>query len=83
MYKGIFTWFHTYGRKRESLEKFRDVKKWTARKVLGVEAEEELKTTIRQKTGGWNGTNSGQADNQKAFGTYQVELSRLWEGVPE
>jgi len=23
------------------------------------------------------------ADNQKAFGTYQVELSRLWEGVPE
>ena len=83
MYKGIFTWFHTYGRKQESLEKFRDVKKWTARKVLGVEAKEELKTMIQQKTGGWNGMNSGQADNQKAFGMYQVELSRLWEGVPE
>ena len=38
---------------------------------------------IQQKTGGWNGMNSGQANNQKAFRTYQVELSRLWEGVPE
>ena len=43
-----------------------------------VEAEEDLKATIRTNTGGWNGSDSGKADNQKAFGTYQAELSKLW-----
>jgi hypothetical protein len=48
-----------------------------------VEAEEDLKEIIRSNTGGWNGSNSGKADNQRAFGTYQVELSKLWHGTSE
>jgi hypothetical protein len=83
IFKGIYLWFHTYGRTRKSAEKFKDVKKWTARKVLAVEAEEDLKQTIRESTGGWNGSNSGKADNQKAFGTYQVELSKIWNQQSE
>lgn len=48
---------------------------------MGVEAEEELKTIIRNKTGGWAGSSSDKKDNQKAFGMYQTELSKLWEGT--
>jgi len=68
-----------YGRKRESAEKFKRVKRWTARTVFGTEVQDELKKTIRLKTGGWNGASSGRLDNQKAFGQYQAELSKLWE----
>lgn len=49
---------------------------------MGVEADEELKTIIRSKTGGWAGSSSDQKDNQRAFGTYQTELSKLWESTP-
>ena len=77
--QGIYTWFHTYGQKRESIEKFRDMKKWTARKVLGIEADTDLKNTIRTKSGGWNGSESGKADNQRAFGMYQAELTKVWD----
>ena len=65
------------------MEKFRDVKTWTARKVLAVEAEQDLKSTIQENTGGWKGLNSGKADNQKAFGTYQLELSKIWQNQSE
>jgi hypothetical protein len=72
-----------YGRKRASAEKFKDIKKWTARSVLAVEAEEELKTTIWENTGGWAGSLSGKSDNQKAFGAYQGELSNLWKATSD
>jgi hypothetical protein len=65
------------------LEKFRDVKTWTARKVLAVEAEQDLKRTIQENTGGWKGLNSGKADNEKAFGMYQLELSKIWQNQSE
>jgi hypothetical protein len=78
-WQGVYTWFHMYGRKRASAEKFKDIKTWTARSVLAVEAEEELKAIIRENTGGWAGSLSGKRDNQKAFGTYQTELSTLWK----
>jgi hypothetical protein len=55
------------------LEKFQDVKTWTAQKVLAVEAEQDLKRTIQENTGGCKGLNSGKADNQKAFGMYQLD----------
>jgi hypothetical protein len=67
-----------YGRKRESVEKFKSLKKWTARSVFGAEVQDELKTMIRMKTGGWKGSLSDKSDNQKAFGQYQAELSKLW-----
>lgn len=60
------------------MEKFKNVKKWNARGVFAAQAEDELKETIRQKTGGWKGTSSDKSDNQKAFGLYQIELSKLW-----
>ena len=81
--QGVYTWFHLYGRKRESVEKFKNVKKWNARSVFGTEVEDELKAVIRKRMGGWNGSSSGKADNQKAFGQYQAELSRLWNGTTE
>jgi hypothetical protein len=42
-----------------------------------------LKKTIQGKTGGWVEATSGKADNQKAFGTYQRELSMLWDETSE
>ena len=61
------------------MEKFKGIKKWTGRRVLAVQAKEELKKTIQGKTGGWVETTSCKSDNQKAFGTYQKELSNLWD----
>jgi len=81
--QGVYTWFHTYGRTRESSEKFKGIKKWTARRVLAVQAKGELKKTIQGKTGGWVEATSGRSDNQKAFGSYQKELSNLWEKTSE
>ena len=49
-----------------------------AQTVFGTEVQDELKKTIQLKTG-WNGALSGRLDNQKAFGQYQAELSKLWE----
>jgi hypothetical protein len=82
-WQGVYTWFHTYGRTRESSEKFKGIKKWTGRRVLAVQAKEELKKTIQGKTGGWVEATSGRLDNQKAFGTYQKELSNLWDKTSE
>ena len=62
-------------------EKFKNIKKWTGWSILGVEADEELKTIIQSKTGGWAGSSSDQKDNQRAFGTYLMELSKLWESI--
>jgi hypothetical protein len=72
-----------YGRKHESAEKFRSVKKWTARSVFGTEVQDELKATIQLKTGGWNRASSGLADNQKAFSLYQKELTKLWNDTSD
>jgi hypothetical protein len=72
-----------YGRKRESVEKFRSVKKWTARTVFGTEVADELKETIQMKTGGWKGASSGLADNKNAFSLYQKELSKLWNNTSD
>ena len=44
---------------------------------LSVEADEELKTIIWSKTGGWAGSPSDQKDNQRAFRMYQIKLSKL------
>lgn len=38
---------------------------------------------IQGKTGGWVEDASSKADNQKAFGTYQRELSNLWKKTSE
>jgi hypothetical protein len=81
--QGVYAWFHTYGRTRESSEKFKGIKKWTGRRVLAVQAKGELKETIQGKTGGWVEDTSCKADNQKAFGTYQKELSNLWGKTSE
>ena len=78
-HQGLYAWFHTYGRKRASTEKFKNIKSWTGRSVLGVEANEDLKTIIWNKTGGWAGSSSDQKDNQRAFRMYQTELSKLWD----
>ena len=72
-----------YGRTRESSEKFKGIKKWTARRVLAVQAKGELKKTIQGKMGGWVEATSGRLDNQKAFGLYQKEFSNLWEKTSE
>ena len=63
-------------------EKFKNIKKWTGRSVLSVEADEELKTIIQSKMGGWAGSSSDQKDNQCVFRMYQMELSKLWELTP-
>jgi hypothetical protein len=65
------------------LEKFWDIKTWTAQKVLAIEAEQDLKRTIQENMGSWKRLNSGKADNQKTFGTYQLELSKIWQNQSE
>ena len=77
--QGVYTWFHTYRWTREWSEKFKSIKKWTGRRVLAVQAKGELKKTIQGKTGGWVEVTSCKLDNQKAFSTYQKELSNLWD----
>jgi hypothetical protein len=65
------------------VRKFRDVKTWTAWKVLAVEVEQDLKQTIQVNTGGWKGSNLDKVDNQMAFRPYQLELLKLWKGQSE
>ena len=43
-----------------------------------VHAKGESKKTIQEKMGGWVEATLWKLDNQKAFGTYQKELSTLW-----
>jgi hypothetical protein len=47
-------------------------------KVLRLKDETELKAKISDMMGGWNGSQSTKADNQKAFRMYQHELMDLW-----
>lgn len=75
--QGVHWWFHTFGRKRGSRERFDGVKRWNGRLVAAIEREQELREAIQEAS---NGSKPG---SQEYFACYQRELSKICNNMSE